>query len=119
MACLFSRGGVAVPPPGVPAPRARCSSGTRVMATDTPARRPTARLRGRSDEMSMLAGLVTAVRAGESRVLVVRGEAGVGKTALLDDLAEQARGCRVVRTAGMQSEIDLAFAGLHQLLSPM
>jgi DNA-binding CsgD family transcriptional regulator len=78
-----------------------------------------ARLRGRSGEVNVLAGLVAAVRAGESRVLVVRGEPGVGKTALLDDLAEQARGCRVVRTAGMQSEIELAFAGLHQLLSPM
>jgi AAA ATPase domain len=89
------------------------------MATDTPARRPTARLRGRSDEMSMLAGLVTAVRAGESRVLVVRGEAGVGKTALLDYLAGQAAGCRVVHTAGVQSEIEFAFAGLHQLLGPM
>jgi hypothetical protein len=49
-------------------------------------------------------------------VLVVRGEAGVGKTALLDYLAGQAAGCRVVHTAGVQSEIEFAFAGLHQLL---
>jgi predicted ATPase len=77
------------------------------------------RLRGRSGEVSVLAGLVEAVRAGQSRVLVVRGEPGVGKTALLDDLAGRAAGCRVVRTAGMQSEIELAFAGLHQLLAPM
>jgi DNA-binding CsgD family transcriptional regulator len=69
--------------------------------------------------VSVLAGLVAAVRAGESRVLVVRGEPGAGKTALLDDLAGQAQGCRVVRTAGVQSEIELAFAGLHQLLAPM
>jgi predicted ATPase len=67
----------------------------------------------------VLAGLVAAVRSGESRVLVVRGEPGVGKTALLDELDGQAQGCRVVRTAGMQSEIELAFAGLHQLLAPM
>ena len=67
----------------------------------------------------MLAGLVAAVRAGQSRVLVLRGEPGVGKTALLDALAGHAAGCRVVRTAGVQSEIDLAFAGLHQLLAPM
>ena len=67
----------------------------------------------------MLAGLVTAVRAGESRVLVVRGEPGVGKTALLDYLDEQAEGCRVVHVAGVQSEMDFAFAGLHQLLAPM
>jgi hypothetical protein len=69
--------------------------------------------------VSVLAGLVAAVRAGESRVLVVRGEPGVGKTALLDLLAGQAEGCRVVRAAGMQSEMELAFAGLHQLLAPM
>ncbi len=69
--------------------------------------------------MSALAGLVAAVRAGQSRVLVVRGEPGVGKTALLDELAGQVHDCRVVRTAGMQSEIELAFAGLHQLLAPM
>ena len=67
----------------------------------------------------MLAGLVAAVRAGESRVLVVRGDPGVGKTALLDYLAGQAQGCRVVRVVGMQSEMELAFAGLHQLLAPM
>jgi midasin (ATPase involved in ribosome maturation) len=76
-------------------------------------------LKGRSGEVSVLAGLVAAVRAGESRVLVVRGEAGVGKTALLDYLAGQAQGCWVVRVAGMQSEMELAFAGLHQLLTPM
>jgi hypothetical protein len=69
--------------------------------------------------VSVLAGLVTAVRAGESRVLVVRGEPGVGKTALLDYLDEQAEGCRVVHVAGVQSEMDFAFAGLHQLLAPM
>jgi DNA-binding CsgD family transcriptional regulator len=69
--------------------------------------------------VSVLAGLVAAVRAGESRVLVVRGEPGVGKTALLDYLDEQAEGCRVVHVAGVQSEMDFAFAGLHQLLAPM
>ncbi len=67
----------------------------------------------------MLTDLVAAVRAGQSRVLVVRGEPGVGKTALLDYLAGQASGCRVVRAAGMQAEVELAFAGLHQLLAPM
>ena len=77
------------------------------------------RLRGRNREVSVLAALVAAVRAGESRVLVVRGEPGVGKTALLDHLAGQAEGCRVVRAAGTQSEMELAFAGLHQLLAPM
>ena len=67
----------------------------------------------------MLDRLIEAVRAGESRALVVRGEPGVGKTALLEYLVEQASGCRVVRAAGVQSEMELAFAGLHQLLAPM
>jgi len=66
-----------------------------------------------------LAGLVAAVRAGESRVLVIRGDPGMGKTVLLDELAGQAQGCRVVRTAGVQSEMELAFAGLHQLCAPL
>jgi DNA-binding CsgD family transcriptional regulator len=63
--------------------------------------------------------LVYAVLAGESRVLVVRGEPGVGKSALLDYLAGHAAGCRVARASGVESEMELAFAGLHQLLSPM
>jgi DNA-binding CsgD family transcriptional regulator len=67
----------------------------------------------------VLARLVAAVRAGQSQVLVVRGDPGVGKTALLDELAGQAQGCQVARTAGVQSEMEFAFAGLHQLLTPM
>jgi DNA-binding CsgD family transcriptional regulator len=62
---------------------------------------------------------VDEVRAGQSRVLVLRGEAGVGKTALLDYLQERASGCRVVRAAGVESEMEIAFAGLHQLCAPM
>jgi predicted ATPase len=76
-------------------------------------------LTGRLRESDVLDELVEAVRAGESRALVVRGEPGVGKTALLDYVAEHASGCRVVRAAGVQSEMELAFAGLHQLLAPM
>jgi predicted ATPase len=63
--------------------------------------------------------LLDAVRVGESRALVVRGEPGVGKTALLEYVVEQASGCRVVRAAGVQSEMELAFAGLHQVCAPM
>jgi hypothetical protein len=63
--------------------------------------------------------LIEAARAGESRVLVVHGEPGVGKTALLDYLVEHASGCRVARAAGVQSGMELAFAGLHQLCTPM
>jgi hypothetical protein len=63
--------------------------------------------------------LIDAVRAGKSQALVVRGEAGVGKTALLECLVGRASGCRVVRIAGVQSEMELAFAGLHQLCAPL
>ena len=76
-------------------------------------------LTDRRGERVVLDQLIGAVRAGGSRVLVVRGEPGVGKSVLLDYLAEHASGCRVARTAGVQSEMELAFAGLHQLLAPM
>ena len=59
------------------------------------------------------------MRAGQSRVLVLRGEAGVGKTALLGHLASVAGGCRIARAAGVESEMELAFAGLHALCGPM
>ncbi len=52
-------------------------------------------------------------------MLVLRGESGVGKTALLDYLADRAAKCQVVRVVGVQSEMELAFAGLHQLCAPM
>src|ERR1700756_1617983 len=73
----------------------------------------------RRAECGVLDRWVYAVLAGESRVLVVRGEPGVGKSALLDYLAGHAAGCRVARASGVESEMELAFAGLHQLLSPM
>lgn len=77
-------------------------------------------LTGRRAECEELDRLVMAIgRAGESRALVVHGEAGVGKTALLDYVADHAPGCHVVRVAGVQSEMELAFAGLHQLCGPM
>jgi predicted ATPase len=76
-------------------------------------------LRGRGRERTALGRLLDEVRAGQSRVLVLRGEPGVGKTALLDYLQERASGCRVVRAAGVESEMEIAFAGLHQLCAPM
>ncbi|MGW4799408.1 AAA family ATPase, partial [Nonomuraea sp. NPDC004297] len=84
------------------------------------------RLIDRRDELDELLRLVEAVRGGEGRVLVVRGEPGVGKTALLDRLAEHvsgegsdlAPGTRVVRVTGVQSEMELGFAGVHQLCTP-
>jgi DNA-binding CsgD family transcriptional regulator len=76
-------------------------------------------LRGRESECAVLDRQLQSCRAGRSAVLVLRGEAGVGKTALLEHVAEQASGCGVVRAAGVQSEMELPFAGLHQLCSPM
>jgi DNA-binding CsgD family transcriptional regulator len=76
-------------------------------------------LRGRRRECDVLDRLLDAVRAGESRALVVHGEPGVGKTALLEYLVEHASGFRVARAVGVQSEMELAFAGVHQLLTPM
>ena len=73
----------------------------------------------RHAECDVLGRLVAAVRAGESRALVVHGEPGVGKTALLEYLAGQASGCRVAHAGGVQSEMELAFAVLHQLCAPM
>jgi Cdc6-like AAA superfamily ATPase len=62
-------------------------------------------LKGRRSEGEVLGRLVEAARAGEGRALVVRGEPGVGKTALLDSMVEQASDCRVVRAAGVQAEM--------------
>src|SRR5215472_13051267 len=78
-------------------------------------------LRDRLSECGALGRLIEAVRDGESRALVVRGDPGVGKTVLLEHLAGQASGsgCRVERAAGVQSEMELAFAGVHQLCAPM
>jgi hypothetical protein len=78
-------------------------------------------LTDRLGERAALGLLADAVLAGESRALVVRGDPGVGKTALMGYLAGQASdsGCRVARATGVQSEMELAFAGLHQLCAPM
>ncbi|WP_084525845.1 AAA family ATPase [Nocardia vaccinii] len=88
------------------------------MSADLPKWRRAAELTGRRGECGVLDWLIGAVRAGESRALLVHGEPGVGKTALLDYLAVQALGCRIVRAAGVESEVELAFAGLHQLCAP-
>jgi DNA-binding CsgD family transcriptional regulator len=76
-------------------------------------------LHGRKQECATLDRLLAEVQAGRSRVLVLRGEPGIGKTALLDYLAERAADCRVIRAAGVESEMDLTFAGLHQLCGPL
>jgi DNA-binding CsgD family transcriptional regulator/tetratricopeptide (TPR) repeat protein len=73
-------------------------------------------LRGRRAECIALDGVVDGVRAGRSAVLVVRGEPGVGKSALLDYLVDRASGCRVARACGVESEMELPLAGLQQLM---
>src|SRR3954447_13370874 len=76
-------------------------------------------LRGRRSECAVIDRLLDAVRTGESRALVLSGEPGMGKSALLDYLVGRAPGLQVVRAAGVQSTMELAFAGLHQLCAPM
>jgi DNA-binding CsgD family transcriptional regulator len=73
----------------------------------------------RDSECAILDQLVEAVGEGESRALLLSGEPGVGKTALLEYLHAQASACRIVRVVGVQSEMELAFAALHQLCSPL
>jgi DNA-binding CsgD family transcriptional regulator len=76
------------------------------------------RLLGRRSECAALDQLVASVRTGPSRALVLRGEAGVGKSALLDYLVQHASGCGIGRAAGVESEMELAYAGLQQLCAP-
>src|SRR3954454_10284895 len=76
-------------------------------------------LLGRAAECALLDRLLGDVRAGSSAVLVLRGEAGIGKTALLNHLAERGVDCQVVRVPGVESEMEIPFAGLHQLCAPL
>jgi DNA-binding CsgD family transcriptional regulator/tetratricopeptide (TPR) repeat protein len=89
------------------------------MATHSPIQGRAEALRGRRGECEVLDRLIEAVRGGESRALVLRGQPGVGKTALLEYVVEQASGCCVARAVGVPAEMELAFAGLHQLLAPV
>ena len=74
---------------------------------------------GRTSERELLDGLLARVRVGESEVMVIRGEAGIGKTALLRYAARQASGYRVAELTGVEAEMELAFAGIHQLCGTM
>jgi predicted ATPase len=76
-------------------------------------------LEDRRNESAVLDGLLAAVRAGRSGALVLRGEAGIGKTALLEHAVASASGLRVLRATAVESEMELAFAALHQLCGPM
>jgi predicted ATPase len=76
-------------------------------------------LRGRGDERAVLNGLLNSARAGRSAVLVLRGEAGIGKTALLEHASESASDFTLLRAVGVESEMELPFAALHQLCAPI
>jgi DNA-binding CsgD family transcriptional regulator len=84
-----------------------------------PGARRRTRLRGRVSECALLDDLASAVRRGESRSLVLHGEAGIGKTALLEHLIAAAADLTVVRATGVESEMELAYASLHQLCGPL
>ena len=89
------------------------------MTAESRFRGPGGRLRGRANECALLDDLVSAIRRGESRSLVLRGEAGIGKTALLDYLIASASDLTVVRAVGVESDMELAYASLHQLCGPL
>jgi predicted ATP-dependent serine protease len=74
---------------------------------------------GRTRERGELDRLLAKARKGESAALVIRGEPGIGKTALLRYTARQASGLRVAQIAGVQAEMELPFAGVHRLCAPM
>src|SRR3954451_15720944 len=76
-------------------------------------------LRGRGSECALLDELVAAIRRGESQSLVLRGEAGIGKTALLEYLIASAPDATIVRAVGVQSDMELPYAALHQLCGPL
>lgn len=88
------------------------------MSIESPGTRA-ATLVGRATELATIDGLVAAGRAGRSGVLVIRGEAGIGKSALLQHATTVADGMTVLKAVGTESESVLAFAGLHQLLRPL
>ena len=77
------------------------------------------KLVGRRTECEALDQLVADVLAGTSRVIVLRGDAGVGKSALLDYLSDRVADWHVARAVGVESEMELAYSGLHQLCAPM
>ena len=78
-----------------------------------------ARLLGRRSECETLDRLLIDAAGGSSRVLILRGDAGVGKSALLRYLADQVAGWHVATAVGMESEMELAYSGLHQLCAPL
>src|SRR5262249_8251895 len=80
---------------------------------------PLMTLRGRDRECAVINGVLAEARQGHSGVLLVRGAPGVGKSALREHAAESADDFQLVRAACVESEMELAFAGLHQLSAPL
>src|SRR3954451_5114732 len=76
-------------------------------------------LLGRAPECEILDRLLANVRGGQSGVMVIRGEAGIGKSALMDYCAAEATGFHVTQISGVESEMELAYAGVHQLCAPL
>ena len=110
----MSSGGPPGRNPGRDLALARCSSQRHPRSAGT-----ATRLIGRDAERGVLDRLLDDVRGGASRALVVHGEAGMGKTALLEYLAGRASDCRVVSVAAAQAEMEFGFAALHQLCVPV
>src|SRR5690349_15254917 len=75
-------------------------------------------LYGRSEQLAAIGRLLGGMRSGRAGALVLRGEAGIGKTALLEAAEQKADGARVLRVTGVESEAELPFAALHALLRP-
>src|SRR5947207_13903167 len=75
-------------------------------------------LRGRSEQLAAIDQLLEGMRSGRAGALVLRGEAGIGKTALLAAAEQKAAGARVLRVTGVESEAELPFAALHALMRP-
>ncbi|MFF2811540.1 ATP-binding protein [Streptomyces sp. NPDC058000] len=76
-------------------------------------------MQGRDDELRRIESMLADALRGESGALLLHGEAGIGKTALLEHAAACAQGLRVLRVEGIESEMELGFSGLHQLLGPI
>src|SRR6195256_2959636 len=95
-----------------------CSVMLRTEMSGGPSRLPSEQLLGREREREAVGRLLKAARSGHAGVLVVRGEPGVGKTALLEYAVEAGRGFRIARTFGVEAEMELPFAAVQQLCSP-
>src|SRR3954449_9781216 len=96
-----------------------CLRMPKLVEVEQPLGRELKTLRGRRTECETLDHLLDSVRAGQSGALVVRGKPGIGKTALLEYAIDSASDLSVVRAAAVESEVELSYAGLHQLCVPM